>query len=147
VNIDEYEHLVLRALELGVPADVVAQLFELPLDTAEELQREIRVERFGTDDITKYLEGIQFLALEQAERMLRSGSTQDAVKIVSAVFGRQIQAAGKRPSRALEESREDLMEMFAGVRDGPAQGAQPGRFVLANTGVDRRANRDEEDDG
>lgn len=146
MNLDEYEYLVIRSLELQIPADVVAELFELPLDTVTELQRTVRIRKYGTDDMAAYLEGIQWRALELADRMLRQGNTQDAVKIVTAVFGRQIQAAGRRPSSDLERARAQILERLGGMREAPALAGAPGRFVVGNTRVDRKANREDDED-
>ena len=146
MNLDEFEHLVLKALELGVPTDVTAELFELPVDTCAELQKRVRVERTGTSDLSDYLEGLQWRALEQADRMLRTGSSDQAVKIVNAVFGRQLQVAGRRPSSSMEEQRAKILEAFGDIRESEPVATTPGRFVVGNVGVDRRANRDDDED-
>ena len=126
MEVDEFEHLVLRALELGVPADLTAELFELPVDTATELLRTVRVRQYGTADLPEFIEGLQWRALEHADRMLRSGSVDQAAKIVTAVFGRQIQAAGRRPSTELEEARARITQMFSQAREGTKAPAAPG---------------------
>lgn len=147
MDIEVYEHLVLRSLELGVPSDVAAELFELPVETIKIFQKEVRIRDFNTDSKEEFVENLQWRALQHADRMLRTGSPDQAMKIVNAVFGRQIATAGKRPSSETEEQREQLMAMFAGIRDGravPAGGA--GRFVLGRTDVERGANRDEDAD-
>jgi hypothetical protein len=38
------------------------------------------------------------------------------------------------------------MEAFATVRGTPADNGSPGRFVVGRVDVDRRANRDEDED-
>jgi hypothetical protein len=146
MQLDEFEYLVNRSLELGVPADIVAQLYEIPLDTATQLQSRVRVRQFGTDDMAEYLEGIQWRALEHADRLLRQGNSGDAVKIVTAVFGRQIQAAGRRPSSDLERARAQILDRLGSMREAPAMAGAAGKFVLGNTRVDRKANREDDDD-
>ena len=147
MDIEVYEHLVLKSLELGVPVDISAELFELPVETIKELQKQVRVREFSTDDKEEFVENLQWRALQHAERMLRSGSPDQAMRIVNAVFGRQIAVAGKRPSSEAEERRDRLMKMFAGIREGTAAApAPPGRFVMGRTDVERGANRDEDED-
>ncbi len=146
MQLEEFEYLVTRSLELGVPADVTAELFELPLDTCVGLQSLVRVRKFGTDDMSAYVEGIQWRSLEVADRLLRQGNTDQAVKIVTAVFGRQIQAAGRRPSSELETARAKILERMGSMRDAVPVAAGPGRFVVGNVGVDRKANREEDSD-
>jgi hypothetical protein len=146
MDIEVYEHLVIRSVELGIPADISAELFNLPVETIKELQREVRIREFNTDQKEEFVENLQWKALQHADRMLASGSPDQAMKIVNAVFGRQIAVAGKRPSSATEEARERLMSMFEGIRDGTASATRAGRFVLGRTDVERGANRDEDDD-
>lgn len=146
MQLEEFEFLVTRALELGVPNDITAELFELPLDTVSELQRTVRIRKFGTDDMSEYLEGIQWRSLELADRLLRQGNTDQAVKIVTAVFGRQIQAAGRRPSSDLERARAQILDRLGGMRDAAPVAVGAGRFVVGNVGVDRKANREEDED-
>ena len=145
MDVDEFQFLVTRSLELGVPTHIVGELFELPQATAKEIQRQVRVEQFGTDDQAEFVENLQWRALQEADRMLRSGSPDQAMKIVTSTFGRQIQAAGNRPSDKVTERRNELMETFRSMRESPTPPASPGRFVLGNTGTDRRANQSEEE--
>jgi hypothetical protein len=147
MQVEEFQYLVERSLELGVPADTVAELFDLPLETATQIQSTLRIRELGTDDMAAYLEGIQWRALQHADRMLRQGNSDQAVKIVTAVFGRQIQAAGRRPSSDLEAARAKIIDRLGSMRDAPVPvGAPAGRFVLGNTGVDRKANREDDED-
>ena len=146
MDVDEFQFLVTRSLELGVPTHIVGELFELPQATAKDIQRQVRVTQFGTDDQAEFVENLQWRALQEADRMLRSGSPDQAMKIVTSTFGRQIQAAGNRPSDKVTERRNELMETLRSMRESPAAPAAPGRFVLGNTGTDRRANQSEEAD-
>ena len=146
MDVDEFQFLVTRSLELGVPTHIVGELFELPQPTAKEIQRRVRVTQFGTDDQAEFVENLQWRALQEADRMLRSGSPDQAMKIVTSTFGRQIQAAGNRPSDKVTERRNELMETLRKMRESPNTPTAPGRFVLGNTGTDRRANQSEEAD-
>lgn len=146
MDLDVYEHLILRALELGVPHTIVAELFVIPASTAKELQKNVRVTQFGTADRDEFLEHLQFKALERASKMLSDGSPDQAAKIVNAVFGRQLQNAGRRPSGALEEQRAAIMAMFGEIREAPPAEAPAGKFVLGRVDVDRRAHQGEDDE-
>lgn len=146
VELDIYEALVRRSLERGVPAPVVAEVFELPLDSCKQLKAQLMVQRFNTDDQAEYLEHIQWETLERVEQMIRNGTPDQAARIATAVFGKQIAAAGRRPSSALEEQRQKMTDLFAGIRDAPAKAGAPGRFVVGNVGTDRRANRVDDDE-
>jgi len=143
---DIYEALLRRSLERGVPSGVVAEVFELPTDVVKEMAKEVKVTRFNTADQGEYLENLQWLTLERTQQMIQSGTPDQVARIATAVFGKQIQAAGKRPSSALVESQADIMEAFAEMRGSSGRGERPGRFVVGNVAVDRRAHRTDEDE-
>jgi hypothetical protein len=141
-----YAALLQRSLERGVPAEAVADIFDLPKETVKEMSREVKVTRFSTADQGEYVENLQWLALERTEQILRNGSPDQVARITTSVFGRQIQAAGRRPSSSLEEQRAEIMEAFAHIREASPRVSRPGRFVMGNVAVDRRARRVDEDD-
>jgi len=116
------------------------------LDVCKEMAKECKVTRFGTADQGEYTDYLQWETLQRTEHILRTGSADQVARIATTVFGRQIQAAGRRPSGALEEQREELMEVFRGIREGPPLAASAGRFVVGNTQVDRRANQRDDDE-
>ena len=145
-ELDLFEALVRRSLERGVPTQAVADIFDLPLDVCKEMAKECKVTRFGTADQGEYTDYLQWETLQRTEHILRTGSADQVARIATTVFGRQIQAAGRRPSGALEEQREELMEVFRGIREGPPLAASAGRFVVGNTQVDRRANQRDDDE-
>ena len=144
--LEVYEALLRRSLERGVPNAAVADIFELPLETVKEMSRECRVGRFGTHDQGEYLENLQFETLERVQHIIRHGSPDQVARIATAVFGRQIAAASKRPSTTAEDQRTELMEALTGVREAPTRAAAPGRFVVGNVAVDRKANRPDDDE-
>jgi hypothetical protein len=144
--LEVYEALLRRSLERGVPTDAIADIFELPTETVKEMAKECKVTRFSTADQGEYLENLQWLTLERTEAIIRNGSPDQVARIATTVFGRQIAVAGKRPSSALEEQRAEIMEAFAGVREAAPRPSRPGRFVMGNVKVDRKANRDDDDE-
>jgi hypothetical protein len=144
--LDIYEALLRRSLERGVPTGVVAEVFELPVDVVKDMAKEVKVERFGTADQGEYLENLQWQTLERTEQMIRTGSPDQVARISTAVFGKQIQAAGRRPSSALEEQRAELMDAFRDIREGGPRQTRAGRFVVGNVATDRRAHRVDEDE-
>lgn len=146
IELDVYEALLARSLERGVPVDAVADIFELPVETVREMAKEVKIRRFNTSDRDEYLEFIQWETLERVQSMIRHGSAEQVARISTTVLGRQIAAAGRRPSSDTEERRAELMSMFAGIRDAPAEHAGAGRFVVGRTDIDRRAHQSEGDD-
>jgi hypothetical protein len=141
-----YEVLLKRSLERGVPSQAVADIFELPLDVVKDMSQEVKITRFNTADQAEYLDWMQWETLERTEQIIRTGSPDQVARIATTVFGKQIQAAGRRPSSAMEEQRAELLEAFHQIREAPSEEVAPGRFVVGNTKVDRRANRVDDDD-
>jgi hypothetical protein len=146
VDLDIYEALIRRSLENGVPHQIVAATFELPVDVVKEMQREVHVTQYGTADQSEYLDHIQWLTLKRAAQMIEHGSPAEAAKVASAVLGRQIAAAGKRPSDQLTKARTELLAAFAQTRGGEAQRGRAGRFVVGNATMDRPSQDEGGDD-
>ena len=145
-DLDVYEALLRRSLERGVPTDAIVDIFGLPLDTVKDMAKEVKIRKFSTADQGEYVENLQWLTLERTEQLIRNGNPDQVARLATSVFGRQIQAAGRRPSSALEEQRAEIMEAFAHIREGSPTQSRPGRFVVGNVAVDRRAHRVEDDD-
>lgn len=146
MEVAELELLVSRALEAGVPKEVTARVFDLPVDIVAEMQQEVRVGTYNTADRGEYLEHIQWEVLRRAEETIRTGSPGEAARVATAVLGRQIAVAGKRPSEGLSGAREEILAALAGMKGGDAPPAPVGRFVLGNTDVERHADDDEDED-
>lgn len=137
MDLELYEGLIRRSLEHGVPHEIVAAVFEIPADITKEMQREVRVSQFGTADQAEYLDHLQWLTLKRVGQTIEHGSPAEASRVATAVFGRQIAAAGKRPSEGMSEARRELMDAMSGMRDGEGIPTGPGRFVLGGATEDR----------
>jgi glutamyl/glutaminyl-tRNA synthetase len=145
-TLEMYEALLRRSLERGVPDAAVADIFDLPVELIKEMSREVKVTRFNTTDKNEYVENLEWETLESVAQMIRTGSPEQAARIATAVFGKQIQAAGRRPSSAATERQSEIMEALAEIREGSSSPMKPGRFVVGNVAVERRAHRVEEDE-
>jgi hypothetical protein len=145
VEIDELELLVSRALEAGVPKEITAQVFELPVDVVAEMLHEVRVRTYNTADRAEYLEHLQWEVLRRAEETIRTGSPGEAARIATAVLGRQIAVAGKRPSEGLEGARAEILSALGGMRESGAAPVPVGRFVVGNADAGRRADEDSDE--
>jgi len=143
MDIAAYEALVRRSLEHGVPSEVVSEVFSLPPDLCKEMRREVLVAEYGTADQAEYLEHLQWRTLKRAGQIIDHGSVADANRVAGAVLGRQIAAAGKRPSEGTREAIDDLMDHMKGIRESPSKATPPGRFVV---GVGARSDGADEDD-
>lgn len=135
-----------RALEAGVPTEVTAHVFDLPVDVVAEMLNEVRVGTYGTTDRDAYLEHLQWEVLRRAEETIRTGTPGEAARIATAVLGRQIQVAGKRPSEGLEGARSEILAALGGMRDGGPAVSPVGRFVVGNADAGRRADDDDDED-
>ena len=83
---------------------------------------------------------------KQAQDDFESGmpiEAKPAAKVATAVLGRQIAAAGKRPSDAMSAARAELMEALGTMREGSAPLSTPGKFVLGNATAVRPSEDDD----
>jgi hypothetical protein len=121
---DELEIIVTRLLEEGVPHLLLARVFDIDPDVVKEVQSSIRVSKYGTDDMTDYLEQLQWKTVDEMIRLMETGSTAEKIRLASTVLGRQMVAAAKRTPADQRDARDNLLEALADMR-GKGNGHVP----------------------
>lgn len=127
----EFALLVRRSLERGVPSGVVADIFGLDKALVGDMQREVHVTMYGTDDQAEYLENIQWAVLDKAHWMIQHGSAAEAVAMARSVFGKQLSLAGKRTPEHQQAKIDELEEVMREMREGaPSASGEASPFVV-----------------
>jgi hypothetical protein len=116
VTADEFKTLVERMLTEGVPPAVVARIVNMDVDLIKEAQKEVRVKRYGTDDLNDYLEQMQWRTIEEAMTSLATGSSTDKARVMSTVLGKQMTAATKRMPEGQRDAGAKIQELMASMR-------------------------------
>lgn len=120
MKITELELIVESLLVEGVPPGIVARVFTLEPDLVKEIQRNVRVKRYGTDDLTEFTEQLQWDAIDKAREVIFSGSAVDSTRFVSAILGKQIALAARRTPDSQRRATDAVLDLFEKMRTGEA---------------------------
>lgn len=146
MNANELEDLARFLLEEGVPAGVVSRALRVDLEAVKELRSKIRIQRYGTDDITDYLEDMQWKAIEEAMQTISKGSAADKAKYLQVILGKQMALAGRRTPESQKKNTDALLDVLQGMReDKPQKKAQPSPFTVVAGNLDNEDD-DEQDE-
>lgn len=127
---EELEALVVRCLEEGVPRPVVARIFSLDEELIREAQRHVRAARYGTDDLSEYMEQLQWETVEDAMRILKSGSTAEKARVHTMVLGKQVALSARRTPESVRNSQEAVIDLLEGMRTGKGKKpTEPSKFI------------------
>ena len=134
MNADELETLVERLLTRGVPKSVVAEALELDGDLVGDKLKEIRVQRYGTDDMTEYMEQLQWDAVDESRRIIETGSATEKSRVLGMVLGKQVALSARRTPESVRNSQGAVLELMEGMRSGkPKKPATPSKFIARIT--------------
>lgn len=118
MNATELELIVESLLVEGVPPGIVARVFELEPDLVKDIQRQVRVKRYGTDDLTEFTEQLQWDAIDKAREVIFKGSAVDSTRFVSAILGKQIALAARRTPDSQRRATDAVLKLFEDMRTG-----------------------------
>lgn len=128
-------NMVERLLIEGVPPGVIARAFELNVELIKERQSQVRRVKYGTDDLSEYMEQMQWTAVEEALKTMQSGSVAEKTRFVSAILGKQMAVAARRTPESQRKATDSLMDLMAEMRTGEAKKPAPrSRFVAVLEG-------------
>ncbi len=133
MNAEELEHVVGRLLEENVPPGVVARVFSLDPDLVRDAQGKVRRKRYGTDDMTDYMEQLQWEAVHDAFETLHTGSQAEKDRIRAMALSKQMTIAGRRTPQSTRDSAATLMDLMAEMRDGTPPVVERSPFIVTNT--------------
>lgn len=131
----ELELIVESLLVEGVPPGILARVFDLELDLVKKAQRNVRVTRYGTEDLVEFTEQLQWDAVDKARDIIWKGSAVDSTRFVSAILGKQIALAARRTPDAQRNAQHALLDMLDKMKSGAKsdEEVEPSRFI-ATTG-------------
>lgn len=126
----ELEAIVDSLLENGVPASVVARVFDLDHDLVKRRLSDVRVARYGTDDMTEYMEQLQWDAVDEARQLIAKGSAAEKSRMLGMVLGKQVALAARRTPQGVRDSQDALMDLLDDMRTStPKTDIPRSRFV------------------
>lgn len=127
---EELEIIVGSLLENGVPPSVIARVFDLDHDLVKHAQSQVRVKRYGTDDMTEYMEQLQWDAVDEARQTIATGSAAEKSRVLGMVLGKQVALAARRTPEGVRNSQDALLDALEAMRnEKPAKTQERSRFV------------------
>ena len=129
MNARELENIVAKMLSEGVPPGVVARVFDLDHDLVRETQSGVRVRLYSTDDMTEYTEHMQWKAVEEALRIIESGSATEKQKVLGMVLGKQVALSARRTPESVRNSQDAVVDMMERMRTGKPKKASRSKFI------------------
>lgn len=131
----ELKGIVDRLLIEGVPPGIVARAFGLDEELVKEERSRVRVKRYGTDDLVEFAEQLQWDVLDEAKKVIATGSIDDKLRVANALIGKQMALAGRRTPEAVRDVRENMLAALETMRGGRSKPkASKSRFVAVEGG-------------
>jgi hypothetical protein len=131
VDPEAFGLFVERCLEEGVPASVVARIFELDLELVRQCLSIVRQKRYGTDDLAEYTVQAQWEALEEVRNIMTTGNPTERARVAATLLRTTVAVAGRRVPEKQREMAEKVFDLFKGMRDAPATESEESRFVVS----------------
>ena len=105
--------LVHDLLTNGVTPTTIAYVLGIDPEVTRGILSEMRVRRYGTDELDEAMNGLMWKAYDSAQVILRSGTTQEKIRCISMVLAKTVGLAGRRPPETFQEIREGLQALAA----------------------------------
>jgi hypothetical protein len=126
---EEMEILVTRLLSNGVPKSVVARSLNLDPDIVAAKLTEVRVSRYGTDDMTEYMEQLQWDAVDEARQIISSGSATEKTRVLATVLGKQVALSARRTPESVRNSQGAVLDLMEAMRSGKSKPTEKSHFI------------------
>jgi hypothetical protein len=128
---EDLEHLVVLLLSEGVPPGIVGRSLGLDEDFVRDVQRTLRVEKYGTDDLTEYMEQMQWDAVELARSLIKDGSPTERNRMLQAILGRQMAVAARRTPESARKAADNVLSIMDRMRTGTAASGEQSKYVVS----------------
>lgn len=130
ITVDEFEAMVRRCLEHGVPTGIVAAIFGLDESLVKQAKTDMFVTEYGTADQSEFLAWLEWKTLERCYQIVQHGTPAEVTKVATTVLGRQIARQAKMTGETQRQAAEALTERMEAMRQGQRRPEAPSRFVV-----------------
>jgi len=112
------ESLVGGLLQEGVPHALVARVFDLDPVFVKSYRDQLRVEKYGTDDMQEYLTQLEWDAIDVMNRAVNGKNVPaDQVRAASLVIGKTVAVNARRTPEKTAEKRDELLDRMRGMTE------------------------------
>jgi len=113
------ESLVGGLLQEGVPHALVARVFDLDPVFVKSYRDQLRVEKYGTDDMQEYLTQLEWDAIDVMNRAVNGKNVPaDQVRAASLVIGKTVAVNARRTPEKTAEKRDELLVRMREMTEG-----------------------------
>lgn len=143
---EEFEDIVDRLLEVGVPPTALSKAFGVDVLDIKERLNGLRVQRYGTAELSEGLAGMQWEALEEMKAMIHQAPYDVRARFIMAINSKTMSLTARQNPETLGNMRQDLLDLYqqATAADDPLDREDTSAFVAVAASD---ADQDEGPDG
>jgi regulator of extracellular matrix RemA (YlzA/DUF370 family) len=148
VNESEFVGVVDRLLEVGVPPTAIAKAFEIDPFVVRDRATELRVERYGSAELSEALANLQWEAFEQAKTMIYDAPYSVRTRFIMAILSKTMSLTARQNPETIGNLRQnvlDLMGQMTGGGDDDDLAVQDPDAFVASTAADEDQNQGSDD--
>jgi hypothetical protein len=134
VTPEEFEEIVDRLLEVGVPPTAVGKAFDIDPFVVRERVNHLRVERYGSAELAEALGNFQWEMLEEAKRMVYEAPFGVRARFIISMVGKSMSLTARQSPETTGTMRKQLLDLMRQVDvggDDALAGVDPEQFVAA----------------
>jgi hypothetical protein len=105
--------VVYAFLKVGVPPTAVAKATGLDTDDVKAVVSQMRVDKYGTDEIDEAMTHLIWVGYETALQQIEYGTPASKARFIQLVLSRSVGIAGKSNPETSEKIRAELATMAA----------------------------------
>lgn len=113
---EQRSEVVYALLKVGVPPSAIARALEMDVDHVRGALNHMRVEAYGTDEISEAMTHLIWCGYEEALHQIRYGAPKEKSRFIQLVLARSVALAGRADTDASEKIRSALMALSAEQR-------------------------------
>src|SRR5580698_6408769 len=120
ISEQDFEFVVDRLLEAGVPPTAIATAFEADPIVFRQRQAELHTRRYGSAELSEALAILQWEALERAREFMSEGASRTRQAFIMSILSKSLSLTGRQNPEQNERLRQDLEDLMTQVTVGQA---------------------------
>ncbi len=108
---------ITNLLSNGVPTGPISRSFGVDQALVKELQANIRVHKYGSEEISELLSALMFDAYLEARTIMKHGSPAMKSKMIGMVLGRAMSLVNRQSPEAFERVRAEMMALMGDIKN------------------------------
>jgi hypothetical protein len=132
-NLEESDALDLIALllEQSIPPTAIAKALDIEPDFVQGMLAQIRVQRYGTAEISEAMVYLMWKAYDSAVEMLHTGSPANRLRTINMILSRTVGMASRQDPEEFARLRSEMTRLIEDAKTvEQSDSFQPGEFVL-----------------